>query len=192
MRLRRDARAGRTRRPCGVPPPPPRRYSDGPGGSVTAPTHLDECFQLLEDEDPSVSWVCDRCGVRDASKRMWVVSHPRVLVVHLERFGYIRGRRFKRDDAVRVPVVGMVRTNRARDPSAKPSPSDVHQVYDLISWTDHLGATDTSGHYTAVAQGADGAFRRFDDHRVARLLPHPGPTLSSSSAYLLFYLRRDA
>ena len=22
--------------------------------------HLDECFQLLEDEDPSVSWVYDR------------------------------------------------------------------------------------------------------------------------------------
>jgi hypothetical protein len=48
-----------------------------------------------------------------------------------------------------------------------------------------------------VAQGADGAMRRYDDHRVSRLPPPPAAArdappahLASASAYLLFYLRR--
>jgi len=83
--------------------------------------------------------------------------HPKILIVHLERFGYTpsTGRRFKRDDPVTVPA-SFVRF----DKNAKGSPGD-KIIYDLYAWTDHHGSDDSCGHYTAHSRHLDGLFYKY-------------------------------
>ena len=68
---------------------------------------------------------------------MWVASHPRVLILHLERFGYIRGRRFKRDDAVLLPLQGLARSDRPRAATLSdglPAPASPPKVRTRAPW----------------------------------------------------------
>jgi ubiquitin C-terminal hydrolase len=169
--------------------------------------HLEDCFRHLESEEPSIAWSCEQCHENEASKRLWVATYPRILIVHLERFGYApsTGRRYKRADPIVVPVT-FVRREPAHEPRRLGGGANgcLHGsngshgcngrsgchgrecngrngrdvVYDLFAWTDHHGAEDSCGHYTAQARHSNGNFYKFDDARVSKVSPsarHPGP-----------------
>ena len=150
---------------------------------------LEECMQLFECEEAMQTWSCDRCQRSQATKRIWVSSHPKILILHLERFGYTpaTGRRYKRDDAVVIPTA-LTRQDCASDGS-----SGGPVVYDLFAWTDHHGSDDSCGHYTAHARHFHrGAWYKFDDARVSPVsaMDAPRGAFVSQSAYVLFYERR--
>mmetsp|Transcript_27488 Transcript_27488/g.42904 ORF Transcript_27488/g.42904 Transcript_27488/m.42904 type:complete len:643 (+) Transcript_27488:178-2106(+) len=169
-----------------MPLPPQRRGA--PPQHVT----LEDLFKSMESEEPAVDWACDKCNQKDASKRMWIVSHPKIMIVHLERFGHSMGSRFKRDDAVFIPTRNFVRWDM---PVAKSghvgATAGKHHLYELVSWTEHIGATDNSGHYISFARHLDRKIRKFDDHRVDTV-SSPEGYLKSKSAYILFYERQDS
>jgi len=152
-----------------LPLPPPRI-------SRTNQITLEECMQLLETEETGLPWTCERCKARNASKRLHVASFPSVLVLHLERFGFRGGRRYKRNDDISFPRTLQV---RRQDGSAA--------IFHLLAWTEHLGAEESSGHYVACAVHPDGVFRRFDDVRVQKLPSPLKPILVSPYVYILFY-----
>jgi len=159
-------------------PLPPRQ----PNKEVT----LQDCFRLLEREEASIPWVCDKCKQSGAAKRIWVYQHPKILIVHLERFGYSNGRKTKRDDCITIPMRGLMREDVPVEAGGvKPPPS----YYDMVGWTEHLGSDAEGGHYIAHCKHLDGHFYKFDDARVSRI--QYTPYIKSTSAYVLFYERRD-
>ena len=63
----------------------------------------------------------------------------------------------------------------------------IQPVYDLFAISNHFGALN-GGHYTATCKNAeDGGWYSFNDGSVS---PNNG-NVCSSSAYMLFYRRRD-
>ena len=170
---------------------------------------LDEKFGPPHETIGEVSRFCRECKTALPCVRTAIWSLPKILIVHLERFGYTpsTGRRFKRDDPVTVPA-SFVRF----DKDAKGASGD-RATYDLYAWTDHHGSDDSCGHYTAHSRHLDGLFYkyasmishchcnaarpdgwcvglvRFDDARVTKA-EKPTGSFTSKSAYVLFYERR--
>jgi ubiquitin carboxyl-terminal hydrolase 4/11 len=63
----------------------------------------------------------------------------------------------------------------------------VNTVYDLYAVTNHFGSLN-GGHYTAFGKSPDGNWNNFNDSNVSGAGPK---IICSSSAYLLFYRRRE-
>jgi ubiquitin C-terminal hydrolase len=82
-------------------PLPPRRQFP----SLT-PISLEECFALSEKSESINTWTCDKCKRLDATNCSLVVSHPRILILHLARFEYVAGAnaRRKRGDEILIPA----------------------------------------------------------------------------------------
>ncbi|KAF9172125.1 CSN-associated deubiquitinating enzyme Ubp12 [Mortierella sp. AD010] len=150
---------------------------------------LDDCLneytkeEQLGEEDP---WYCPTCKEhQQATKKLDIWRFPDVLVVHLKRFSHTRAWRDKIDAMVDFPIHGL-------DLSAKTLKEEnvEDNVYDLFGVSNHMGGLG-GGHYTAYAKNDKlNKWFNFDDSHVSPVLNEE--SIKSSSAYLLFYRRRNA
>jgi ubiquitin carboxyl-terminal hydrolase 4/11/15 len=148
---------------------------------------LDKCLSLyttLERLGPEDPWYCNKCKEhRQATKKFDLWNSPRVLVVHLKRFSY-RNKYFreKLETLVTYPLKGLDLSRHIIGPLI-PAP-----IYDLYAVSNHYGSLG-GGHYTAYALNkSTDKWYKFDDSSVSEI---DESHVVSSSAYVLFYRRRD-
>ncbi|KAG0053570.1 CSN-associated deubiquitinating enzyme Ubp12 [Gryganskiella cystojenkinii] len=150
---------------------------------------LDDCLaeytkeEQLGEED---LWYCPNCKKhQQASKKLDIWRFPDILVVHLKRFSHTRAWRDKIDALVDFPIEGLDLSDKA----LKEEGGD-DNVYDLFGVSNHMGGLG-GGHYTAYAKNEkSGQWYNFDDSHVSPVLNVE--SIKTSSAYLLFYRRRNA
>uniref|UniRef100_A0A8C9FG86 ubiquitinyl hydrolase 1 n=1 Tax=Pavo cristatus TaxID=9049 RepID=A0A8C9FG86_PAVCR len=149
---------------------------------------LDECFQLYTKEEqlaPDDAWRCPHCRVPQQGTvqlRLWTL--PDILIIHLKRFRQVAQRRHKLSTLVRFPLRGLdmhpLRPPRSCPPDA---------LYDLYAVCNHHGSMQ-GGHYTAYCcNSLDGRWYSYDDSTVEGVREDE---VSTRSAYILFYQRRNA
>ncbi|KAJ0405488.1 hypothetical protein ATCC90586_000151 [Pythium insidiosum] len=138
--------------------------------------------ELLDDGD---SYYCSKCKAhRAVTKKISLYRLPQVLVVHLKRFSYSTFSRDKVTTAIRFPVVGL----NVAEFCAEDAVLDGSTLYDLTGVVNHVGSLH-GGHYTAECVNADtNDWYDFNDATVSLVKK---PQLSSASAYILFFRRRE-
>ena len=159
-----------------------------------------EAFCQPEQLDASDTWYCSKCKdhVR-AEKKLDLWHLPDILVVHLKRFSYSRYSRDKLDTDIEFPLHSLDLSEFIQAPSAskKQKISDDESsemsiskpsIYDLYAVSNHFGGLG-GGHYTAFCKMPDGQWYDFDDSHVNGMQER---SIQSSSAYVLFYSRRDS
>ncbi|KAF9200683.1 CSN-associated deubiquitinating enzyme Ubp12 [Haplosporangium sp. Z 27] len=159
------------------------------GGKGKKVITLEDCLneytkeEQLGEEDP---WYCPSCKEhQQATKKLDIWRLPDVLVVHLKRFSHTRAWRDKIDALVDFPIFGL-------DLSAKTLKEEDREenVYDLFGVSNHMGGLG-GGHYTAYAKNDKlNQWFNFDDSHVSPV--SNVESVKTSSAYLLFYRRRNA
>lgn len=161
--------------------------------------------ELLDDEN---KWHCPQCRqFRRLTKRICITRLPKVLIVHLKRFGVLKDGYFSKiDNLVTYPVdevldltlfwpavgtsasnTSMLDAERERQiladfPQRGQAPPFRYKLYGVVN---HYGNL-TTGHYTSfVRKGSDWCY--FDD---AKVLHHrPQSEVLNRNAYCLFYER---
>ncbi|XP_037832382.1 probable ubiquitin carboxyl-terminal hydrolase creB isoform X2 [Kryptolebias marmoratus] len=128
---------------------------------------------------------CDKCDTKvNATSKYVMKHHPDVLILLLKRFDFS----YQNMSYVKISCIVDV-------PYTLKIPQN--QTYELYAAVDHIGDL-TGGHYTAVIKPQDDEDRwfSFDDDRVTPLDESPFPDKKniaiSSSAYLLFYRKKDS
>ncbi|KAF9546355.1 CSN-associated deubiquitinating enzyme Ubp12 [Mortierella hygrophila] len=150
---------------------------------------LEDCLaeytkeEQLGEED---LWYCPNCKEhQQATKKLDIWRLPDILVVHLKRFSHTRTWRDKIDAVVDFPIHGLDLSGKI----LKEEDRD-ENVYDLFGVSNHMGGLG-GGHYTAYAKNErTGNWYNFDDSHVSPV--GNVESIKSSSAYLLFYRRRNA
>ncbi|KAF9149815.1 CSN-associated deubiquitinating enzyme Ubp12 [Linnemannia schmuckeri] len=150
---------------------------------------LEDCLaeytkeEQLGEED---LWYCPNCKKhQQATKKLDIWRLPDILVVHLKRFSHTRTWRDKIDALVDFPIHGLDLSGKI----LKEEDRD-ENVYDLFGVSNHMGGLG-GGHYTAYAKNErSGQWYNFDDSHVSAV--GNVESIKSSSAYLLFYRRRNA
>lgn len=139
-------------------------------------THQDvfECIKnTLKPKNVSSDWICDKCKTSsttsERSTLLW--KCPRIFVITIQRFSDYRS---KNNKEVHIPTLLCIETQ------------ETICRYRLRSLASHYGSAN-NGHYVALAEHAS-KWWVIDDDRIldAKLDVHDG-TISSSSAYMLFY-----
>ena len=144
--------------------------------------------------------------------RMTLWRLPPVLVIHLKRFQFTATMRRKLRDLVVFPIEGLdvskitapdgriskglgkdttgEKTDDATEATGSSSVSAAgdESLYDLYGVIHHQGAL-SGGHYVAsIKSETDGQWRLFNDAQIYEI--HARDVVDSS-AYILFYIRRD-
>jgi len=149
------------------------------------PLNIQDCLTLFTSEEKlghDDAWYCSSCKAsREASKKMDLWRLPKVLILHLKRFIFLKERRDKIDTFVDFPLKGLDMSNFVRGAQETPP------VYDLFAVSNHYG-TLGSGHYITYAQ-FKGQWYNFDDSRVTTMSES---SVKSPAAYILCYIQRDA
>nr|XP_047931934.1 ubiquitin carboxyl-terminal hydrolase 43 [Anser cygnoides] len=160
---------------------------------------LDECFQLYTKEEqlaPDDAWRCPHCQVpQQGTVKLSLWTLPDILIIHLKRFRQVAEHRHKLTTLVRFPLRGLDmaphlapgggRWAPRRLPESRPRDS----LYDLYAVCNHHGSMQ-GGHYTAYCcNSLDGRWYSYDDSTVEAVQEDE---VSTRSAYILFYQRRDA
>lgn len=148
---------------------------------------LDKCLSLYTTTErlgPDDPWYCNKCKeFQQATKKFDLWNSPRILVVHLKRFSY-RNKYFreKLETLVHYPLRDLDLSRHIIGPKT-PAP-----IYDLYAVSNHYGGMG-GGHYTAYALNkGTNKWYKFDDSYVTEI---DESQVVSSSAYVLFYRRRD-
>jgi len=144
-------------------------------------TTLENCFKDFVKEEQLSSndlWFCSSCKKdRQATKKLDIYCFPKILVIHLKRFRSALG---KVSTFVDFPIEGL-------DLSPY-SLKKENLKYDLYGICNHAGSLG-SGHYTAICKNEEAnQWYLYNDNSVSEISESK---LKSSSAYLLFYQRRD-
>jgi hypothetical protein len=191
--------------------------SCGPGakkGTQAGSVTLEECLDAFAKEEKIPEAYCSRCkDFRVQTKRMSLWRLPPVVIIHLKRFQFTQHMRRKLRDLVIFPIEGLD-LSRIMAPAASdaaPSKSESKQqngserengesseelkddgrsekLYDLYGVVHHQGAL-SGGHYVASLKSElDGQWRLFNDAQIYEI--HARDVIDSS-AYILFYIRRD-
>ncbi|XP_071672674.1 ubiquitin carboxyl-terminal hydrolase 43 isoform X3 [Patagioenas fasciata] len=167
---------------------------------------LDECFQLYTKEEqlaPDDAWRCPHCKVlQQGTVKLSLWTLPDILIIHLKRFRQVAEHWHKLTTLVRFPLRGLdMAPHMAQQGQASRqmlrcwvpwqrspcSPRDY--LYDLYAVCNHHGSMQ-GGHYTAYCCNAlDGRWYSYDDSRVEGVQE---AEVSTRSAYILFYQRRNA
>ena len=186
----------------------------GSGGTIT----LEDCLDAFAKEERIPEAYCSRCkDFRVQTKRMSLWRLPPIVIIHLKRFQFTQTMRRKLRDLVIFPVEGldlsriMAPDSHSQSYDAKLS-SDINQtddsetaeesessgikddgraemLYDLYGVVHHQGAL-SGGHYVASLKSElDGQWRLINDAQIFEI--HARDVVDSS-AYILFYIRRDA
>jgi len=160
-----------------------RSTGERPGGIP-----LQACFQAFSAEETlgeADPWYCSDCKAhKQARKKMDVWKLPQILIVHLKRFTYTSVYREKIDTFVDFPIEGLDMSRICANPDFADQ-----ALYDLYAISNHMGGMG-GGHYTAYCKNLQtGKWWSHDDSRVSLITP---TDIRSSSAYVLFYRRREA
>jgi len=153
----------------------------------TSDLTLDTCLELFtatEKLGPDDPWYCSQCKeFRQATKKFDLWKAPPILVIHLKRFSYRhKFWREKLETFVSYPVRGL---DLSRHLILQP---EIPPIYDLYAVSNHYGSMG-GGHYTAYSLNRHtNKWYKFDDSYVSEMEEQQAVT---SSAYVLFYRRRD-
>jgi ubiquitin C-terminal hydrolase len=142
-----------------------------------------ECFKKfvkLEKLEEKNEWFCSNCKSHQcATKKMEIYKSPHILVIHLKRFKNLN----KLERLVDFPIVELDISQFVVNKN-----EFLPMTYDLFAVSNHLGSTDF-GHYFSFAKNPfDNQWYKFDD---ANVIPIPQNDIVSSSAYVLFYRRKN-
>lgn len=178
-------------------------------GAVT----LEECLDAFAKEEKIPEAYCSKCkDFRVQTKRMSLWRLPPVMIIHLKRFQFTQHMRRKLRDLVVFPIEGLD-LSRIMAPASDAAASKKERtetkhvdgkdgavngelkddgrsemLYDLYGVVHHQGAL-SGGHYVASLKSElDGQFRLFNDAQIYEI--HSRDVVDSS-AYILFYIRRD-
>ncbi|XP_075576263.1 ubiquitin carboxyl-terminal hydrolase 43 [Pelecanus crispus] len=171
---------------------------------------LDECFQLYTKEEqlaPDDAWRCPHCKVpQQGTVKLSLWTLPDILIIHLKRFRQVAEHRHKLTTLVRFPLRGLDMAPHVaprgpaggqllghwapwQPPLCLPPSCPRDYLYDLYAVCNHHGSMQ-GGHYTAYCCNAlDGRWYSYDDSRVEGVQE---AEVSTRSAYILFYQRRNA
>ena len=132
---------------------------------------LKKALVTIQNEMPS-SYFCIYCdSISNHNTSCTVFDHPRILLVFLDRHTFSSSHRRARRNNGKITVDTRIDFSGT--------------TYELRGIINHLGASVTSGHYTAFVY-RNNAWYECDDARIQKLETLPNP---SSNAYLLFYTR---
>ncbi|OMJ83764.1 hypothetical protein SteCoe_15242 [Stentor coeruleus] len=135
---------------------------------------------LPEKLDENNKWYCANCKNHVcANKQMQIYKLPKILLVHLLRFKKKGFFTEKITTSVDFPIESFEMS----------SISQSNIIYDLFAISNHFGGMG-GGHYTAYIKKHNSSnWYEMDDSRVSNVSE---TQIVSSSAYVLFYKRRDS
>jgi hypothetical protein len=208
-RARIPAISVKTHRSCGS-----GATKGGHAGAIT----LEDCLDAFAEEERIPEAYCSGCkDFRVQTKCMSLWRLPPVVIIQLKRFQFTQHMRRKLRDLVVFPLEGfdlsrimapdsIPQSNPKKDGTANGQEGDATQgtettdeapfkdngrssmLYDLYGVVHHQGAL-SGGHYVASLKSElDGQWRLFNDAQIYEI--HPRDVVDSS-AYILFYIRRD-
>jgi hypothetical protein len=185
----------------------------GHSGAIT----LEDCLDAFAEEERIPEAYCSRCrDFRVQTKRMSLWRLPPVVIIQLKRFQFTQHMRRKLRDLVVFPLEGFdlsrimapdslpkddqekaasngqsddsTQAIEANDEDGLKDNGRSSMLYDLYGVVHHDGAL-SGGHYVAsLKSDLDGQWRLFNDAQIFEI--HPREVVNSS-AYILFYIRRD-
>ena len=148
---------------------------------------LDDCLnaftehELLTDDNMTECAYCKQ--KQESTKRLQVYRFPRILVLHLKRFGNDRK---KIRTSVDFPIDGFDASTLAVNNEHLPTNTP---VYDLFATCEHSGRLNY-GHYTATClDPTSRKWYKFNDDCVSQCCPEK---IDKSAAYVLFYKQRTS
>jgi ubiquitin carboxyl-terminal hydrolase 4/11 len=182
------------------------------GEGASAAVELKDCFDNLSEEEElerGNEWYCSHCKEHKLAKKViQIYKAPKVLILHLKRFKN-KGtyRKEKNESRVLFPETldmapylidqsplssyaaeagqkGILIAPKHNGPQAVPC-SD-RPLYDLYAVSNHYGGMG-GGHYTAYGKNGS-QWLDFNDSSVREVSRE---SIQGSSAYMLFYKRRD-
>ncbi|KAI3739700.1 hypothetical protein L2E82_30111 [Cichorium intybus] len=121
-----------------------------------------------------------KAGVVTARKSVNLQTLPKIMILHLKRFGYGTNGSTKLHKSIRFPLELVL----SRDLLV--SPTTEGRKYTLISSVTHHGREASKGHYTADACYPRNQWFRFDDASVTAIGTNK---VLHDQAYILFYKR---
>jgi ubiquitin C-terminal hydrolase len=135
------------------------------------------------------AWKCDGCKKPvQATKQMSISELPNVLVLHLKRFTYGRGKMSKHVDfpiSMHLSVKKCGDSEDAVRAAADPiSGSAGSKRYHLSGVVVHHGGSSHSGHYVAYVHGPNGQWYEMNDSMVSAVSVKK---VLKQQAYILFY-----
>lgn len=180
---------------------------------------LEDCLDAFAEEEKIPEAYCSRCkDFRVQTKRMSLWRLPPVVIIQLKRFQFTQHMRRKLRDFVKFPLEGLdlsrimandgaisnceeetcanKKGNNETEEKEEMNTSSHNadfgcskRLYDLFGVVHHQGAL-SGGHYVAsLKSDIDGQWRLFNDAQIYEI--HSSDVVDSS-AYILFYIRKDA
>lgn len=155
----------------------------------TKTLNLNDClnhFKLTEKLDKNNEWYCSVCKKHQkAFKKLELYYIPKNLILHLKRFEYTSTSKYKTYAEKIWNLVDFPLQNlNLKDFII--GPHNDQKGYDLYAVSQHFGGVG-GGHYTACGKNNE-KWYDFNDSSVSNTNPN---SVVSSSAYMLFYRRKD-
>lgn len=155
-----------------------------------ASTTIARCFDEFVKEEKLLEtemWYCNNCKEHKmASKKLDLWHMPEIFIVHFKRFNFDRWSRDKNSTLIDFPLSSLDMSPWVVNEEEKKSAQ-----YDLYAVSQHYGGLN-GGHYTAVAKNiVDGNWYKRDDSSVSACA-NPQASMVDSSAYVLFYSKRES
>jgi len=151
--------------------------------------NINDClnhFKLTEKLDKNNEWYCCICKKHQkAFKKLELYYIPKNLILHLKRFEYSSTGKYR----TYAEKIGSLIDFPLEDQNLKNfiiGPHNDQTSYDLYSVSQHFGGVG-GGHYTACGRN-NGKWYDFNDSSVNGTSSN---SVVSSSAYMLFYRRKD-
>lgn len=144
---------------------------------------LDDCFKLFSQEEvlqKDNEWYCPNCKKHVGAKvHLELYSTPPIMILHLKRFKS----NHKIDTLINFEIENLDMNKYLIGPT-----KNQENIYDLFAVSHHYGGMG-GGHYVASGKNYfDGQWYNFNDSSVS---PESKDSIVSSSAYVLFYKRKD-
>ncbi|KAK1935715.1 Ubiquitin carboxyl-terminal hydrolase 2 [Phytophthora citrophthora] len=157
-------------------------------GSTSGGMSIHDCLKAYTEQEflsDDAAYYCSKCKThRSVAKKISVYRLPNVLVLHLKRFSYSTFSRDKVSTSINFPAQSL----DIAEYCASDAVVDGSTLYDLTGIVHHMGSLN-GGHYTAECLNAD--TQEWFDFNDASVTALKKPELCSSSAYMLFYQRRE-